>query len=90
MRSARRAMRALRVSRSGRGAWSSWIAARLEQIADDPFTLNQGTLYPALMRLEQLYPGTAELSIADFVPSRKELNMTGFNPDPAACSGVNP
>jgi PadR family transcriptional regulator PadR len=29
------------------------IAARLEQTADDPFTLNQGTLYPALVRLEQ-------------------------------------
>src|ERR1700751_1275850 len=29
------------------------IAARLEQIADHPFTLNQGTLYPALVRLEQ-------------------------------------
>jgi PadR family transcriptional regulator, regulatory protein PadR len=29
------------------------IASRLEQVADDPFTLNQGTLYPALVRLEQ-------------------------------------
>jgi PadR family transcriptional regulator, regulatory protein PadR len=29
------------------------IAARLEQVADHPFTLNQGTLYPALVRLEQ-------------------------------------
>ena len=29
------------------------IASRLEQLADDPFTLNQGTLYPALVRLEQ-------------------------------------
>jgi len=29
------------------------IAARLEQVADDPFTLKQGTLYPALVRLEQ-------------------------------------
>jgi PadR family transcriptional regulator PadR len=29
------------------------IAARLEQVADQPFTLNQGTLYPALVRLEQ-------------------------------------
>jgi transcriptional regulator len=29
------------------------IAARLEQIAEQPFTLNQGTLYPALVRLEQ-------------------------------------
>ena len=29
------------------------LAARLEQVADHPFTLNQGTLYPALVRLEQ-------------------------------------
>jgi PadR family transcriptional regulator PadR len=29
------------------------IAARIEQIAEHPFMLNQGTLYPALVRLEQ-------------------------------------
>jgi transcriptional regulator len=29
------------------------LAARLEQIANHPFVLNQGTLYPALVRLEQ-------------------------------------
>ena len=29
------------------------IATRLEQIADYPLDLNQGTLYPALVRLEQ-------------------------------------
>jgi PadR family transcriptional regulator, regulatory protein PadR len=29
------------------------LAAMLEQIADHPLTLNQGTLYPALVRLEQ-------------------------------------
>ena|SRR3982750_2228611 len=29
------------------------LAARLEQLADDPLNLNQGTLYPALVRLEQ-------------------------------------
>ena len=29
------------------------LAARLEQIADHPFSLNQGTLYAALARLEQ-------------------------------------
>jgi transcriptional regulator len=29
------------------------IAARVEQIAEHPFILNQGTLYPALVRLEQ-------------------------------------
>ena len=29
------------------------LASRLEQIADHPLMLNQGTLYPALVRLEQ-------------------------------------
>lgn len=29
------------------------LAARLEQVAQPPLTLNQGTLYPALVRLEQ-------------------------------------
>jgi transcriptional regulator len=29
------------------------IAARIEQVSDDLIRLNQGTLYPALVRLEQ-------------------------------------
>jgi transcriptional regulator len=29
------------------------LAARLAQVADDPFPLNQGTMYVALVRLEQ-------------------------------------
>ena len=29
------------------------LAARLEQVTDHPLTLNQGTLYPALVRLAQ-------------------------------------
>lgn len=29
------------------------LAARLEQVSDHPLTLHQGTLYPALVRLEQ-------------------------------------
>ena len=29
------------------------LASRLEQLAEHPLTLNQGTLYPALLRLEQ-------------------------------------
>jgi len=29
------------------------IAARIEQIAEQPAMMNQGTLYPALVRLEQ-------------------------------------
>jgi PadR family transcriptional regulator PadR len=29
------------------------LATRLEQVSDHPFSINQGTLYPALVRLEQ-------------------------------------
>jgi transcriptional regulator len=29
------------------------LAARLEQVSEHPLTLNQGTLYPALVRLDQ-------------------------------------
>ncbi len=29
------------------------LASRLEQVAEHPLMLNQGTLYPALVRLEQ-------------------------------------
>jgi transcriptional regulator len=29
------------------------LASRLQQVADHPLLLNQGTLYPALVRLEQ-------------------------------------
>jgi DNA-binding PadR family transcriptional regulator len=29
------------------------LAARLKQVAEHPLMLNQGTLYPALVRLEQ-------------------------------------
>jgi transcriptional regulator len=29
------------------------LATRLEQVTEHPLTLNQGTLYPALVRLEQ-------------------------------------
>jgi PadR family transcriptional regulator, regulatory protein PadR len=29
------------------------LASRLEQVANHPLSLNQGTLYPALVRLEQ-------------------------------------
>src|SRR5580765_2492809 len=29
------------------------LASRLAQVADDPFPLNQGTMYAALVRLEQ-------------------------------------
>src|SRR5262245_63311927 len=41
------------------------IARRLEQIADDAFALNQGTIYPALLRLEQKGWITSEWGTSD-------------------------
>jgi PadR family transcriptional regulator PadR len=39
---------------AGMGAQHAYaLATRLDQVADHPFPLNQGTLYPALVRLEQ-------------------------------------
>ena len=36
------------------GPMHGWgIARRLEQVSDDALSLNQGTLYPALVRLQQ-------------------------------------
>lgn len=36
------------------GPLHGWgVSQRLQQISDDTFRLNQGTLYPALVRLEQ-------------------------------------
>ena len=36
------------------GSMHGWgIARRLEQVSDDVLSMNQGTLYPALLRLEQ-------------------------------------
>ena len=36
------------------GPMHGWgIARRIEQASDDAFSMNQGTLYPALLRLEQ-------------------------------------
>jgi len=37
------------------GPQHGWgIARRIEQMTDDAFDLNQGTLYPALLRMEQM------------------------------------
>ena len=44
---------AVGVTREQAEARMRTIATRLEQISDYPLDLNQGTLYPALVRLEQ-------------------------------------
>ena len=37
----------------GRCTWLWHMRAVFEQVSSDTFTLNQGTIYPALLRLEQ-------------------------------------
>ena len=41
------------------------IATRLQQVSEDLVTLNQGTLYPALLRLEQQGWISAEWGVSD-------------------------
>ena len=48
------------------------LAARLEQVADHPLMLNQGTLYPALVRLEQKRLDQGQLA-ADGDPPRRQV-----------------
>ena len=48
------------------------LAARLEQVADDPFVLNQGTLYPALVQARAARAHQGNLA-EDRVQSRREV-----------------
>jgi PadR family transcriptional regulator PadR len=41
------------------------IARRIEQVSDDTLNLNQGTIYPALLRLQQKRWITAEWGISE-------------------------
>ena len=51
------------------------LAARLEQVADHALTLNQGTLYPALVRLEtgSLYPALRRLEQKGWIKGRWQV-----------------
>lgn len=53
------------------------LAARLDQVADHPLALNQGTLYPALVRLEQngWIKGTWRMT-----ENRREAKYYGITP----------
>ena len=48
------------------GPMHGWgIARRIEQVSEDVLELNQGTLYPALLRMEQLGWISTEWGISD-------------------------
>jgi PadR family transcriptional regulator, regulatory protein PadR len=48
------------------GAMHGWgIARRIEQMSDNILNLNQGTLYPALLRMEQLGWIRSEWGVSD-------------------------
>ena len=55
------------------------LAARLEQVAQPSLTLNQGTLYPALVRLEQKgwIKGAWQLTETNRVAKYYSLTMAG-------------
>src|SRR5260370_17329346 len=44
------------------------IARRIEQISGDRLTLNQGTLYPVLLKLEQEVPVASALGASEYNP----------------------
>jgi len=52
------------------------IAQRIQQISDDLLQLNQGTLYPALLRLEQRGWITSEWGVSDTNRKAKYYSMT--------------
>jgi PadR family transcriptional regulator, regulatory protein PadR len=52
------------------------IARRIEQVSENAFQLNQGTLYPALLRLEQRGWITAEWGASDNNRRAKFYSLT--------------
>jgi transcriptional regulator len=52
------------------------IAARIEQVSQDLLRLNQGTLYPALLRLEQLGAITSKWGVSPNNRKAKYYSLT--------------
>jgi PadR family transcriptional regulator, regulatory protein PadR len=52
------------------------IAQRIQQISDDLLQLNQGTLYPALLRLQQRGWITSEWGVSDTNRKAKYYSLT--------------
>ncbi len=52
------------------------IARRLQQLSDDAFQLNQGTLYPALLKLEQRGWITAKWAITEKKRTARYYSIT--------------
>jgi transcriptional regulator len=52
------------------------IAQRIQQISDDLLQLNQGTLYPALLRLQQRGWITSEWGVSDTSRKAKYYSLT--------------
>src|SRR6266849_3485498 len=53
------------------------IAQRIQQISDDLLRLNQGTLYPALLRLEQRGWITSKWGVSETNRKAKYYSLTG-------------
>jgi len=52
------------------------LARRIEQISDNQLTLNQGTLYPALLKLEQMEWIAAKWGVSDQKRRAKFYSLT--------------
>jgi len=59
------------------GAMHGWgIAQRIQQVSEDMLRLNQGTLYPALLRLQQRGWITAKWGVSDNNRKAKYYSIT--------------
>ena len=59
------------------GPQHGWgIARRIEQVSEDALSLNQGTLYPALLRLQQRGWISAEWGVSDNNRRAKFYSLT--------------
>jgi transcriptional regulator len=64
------------------GATHGWgIARRIEQVSEDLLQMNQGTLYPALLRLEQRGLIRSEWGVSD---NRRKARFYSLTPEGAA------
>jgi PadR family transcriptional regulator PadR len=52
------------------------IARRIEQLSGDEILLNQGTIYPSLVGLQQRGPTAAEWGVSDHNPKAKFYGIT--------------
>jgi len=71
--------------------WGRYMATgsrkRIQQVSEDLLKLNQGTLYPALLRLEQRGWIASKWGVSDNNRKAKYYSLTRLGPETACCGG---